>query len=412
MAPPRFDLLPKELIAHVVSFCNATSAINLAQTCKLIQAACDGLVFKEILIASQKDNYTPTPGRPGLDIITINSQALNDPTIWIRYALADEIAWHLSSQDPETSLSNLQDWINFAPELSVVKHPLIYQDCWAKSTTSIHDQKPCELFCYLMALLADTSDAELSGPYLNMIKDSTHFTPGSRTAQAFLQALGSMATTIRQTVRTRLRAWPYNDSARIPYVSPPQAWQIPLRPLNDTYTLPLPFTRKAIDLLGRSTTSFSSWDSWYAQHNHAAWSSDDYLSSGTWTGYYMHFRSPAQSLDPPMTDMRLETVYKEVDSLTWAVESKHVRVENGVDSVGEFTFDGVFTATAEREIKLRGRKQYKHRTTGWEWDCRLTPFGIVGYWGRPGQNSETIRRMGMLWLWKTEWTEEEAGPST
>lgn len=212
-----------------------------------------------------------------------------------------------------------------------------------------------------------------------------------------------MALTLRSGLRTRLAAWPYNNAAVVPHVAPPVAWQIPLRPSNDSYGLPLPFSRKAVELLGRNTSSFGSWDSWYHQHSFALAHS---LTEGLWCGYYAHFGIQAAYLDPPMTEIRFRV--KDGSSISeWdSMEQPSVEIEalNCIDGIDSFNISGTLTVR-DRQTVFMGQKQYQNHPTDWDWNCRLTPFGLVGFWGRVYEEESRVSNYGALWLWKKEWTD-------
>jgi hypothetical protein len=64
---------------------------------------------------------------------------------------------------------------------------------------------------------------------------------------------------------------------------------------------------------------------------------------------------------------------------------------SGIDSVAGFTLEGSVAANGDVQM----RKDYSG--FNWDWRASMTPFGIVGRWGR-GNNPH-----GHFWLWKKEW---------
>ena len=390
MTSIRLDALPKELIAHVACCSDASSVIRLSSTCKAIRAACyDSLVFKHIILASQQHFWTDG----NLDIDAIADQAGNDAATWARYAVADKIASdHSNSESP---LESPQRFVNCLPELFVVKHPFMHAPCWQRSLIKPPDQKANQVFCLAMAILASEQDMPqaFKSLYKTDVRDDN--------VKSFLLALSAMALTLRSGLRIRLAAWPYNNAAIVPHISFPKAGQIPLRPLNDSYGLPLPFSRKAVELLGRSTTSFGGWDSWYHQHNAAFARS---LMEGEWCGYYVRYG--VSSIDPPMTETHFRT--KDGSTLDeWnPTENPFVEIEalNCIDGIDKFDLSGTLSFRG-REIGFVAQKEYQNSSTRWDWDCRLTPFGIVGYWGHRRSEDARLSRYGIVWLWKKEWTD-------
>ena len=395
MASVRLDALPKELIAHIACCSDASSVIRLSSTCTTLRAACyDSLVFKSIVLASQRHFWT----RGDLDISAIADRAGNDAAAWAKYALADEVACDRAVKD--SSLESPQKFIECLPELFVVKHPFMHEQCWHRFLRKPLDQKANQVFCLAMAILA--SDLDMPQVYRGLRMSDDPWMIRDEGSKSFLWALCSMALTLRSGLRTRLAAWPYNNAAVVPHISLPKAWQIPLRPLNDSYGLPLPFSRKAVELLGRTTTSFGSWDSWYHQHNSASARS---LTDGEWCGYYAHFGVQAAWLDPPMTEICFRV--KDGSALSeWnPMEQPFVEVEalNCVDGIDKFDISGTLSFR-DRETVFVGQKVYQNSPTRWDWNCRLTPFGIVGYWGHASAEDGRMSNYGIVWLWKKEWT--------
>lgn len=70
------------------------------------------------------------------------------------------------------------------------------------------------------------------------------------------------------------------------------------------------------------------------------------------------------------------------------------------DGIDRFTLFGTFYEK-DGVIGLAARKQYSNY--GWDWDCRLTPFGLVGFWGKWNRSEQRMLRRGVVWLWKEEW---------
>ena len=398
MTNVKFEALPEELIAHIATCANPSSALNLSQTCRSIRSACyDGLVFKDILITSQYHNWKQS----SLNVKAIASRANNDAATWARYAIADERACDLSQR--ECPLEHPKNFINFLPELFVVGHPFMNGECWNRFLRDRVDQKSNQVFCLALAILAKDDMPQV---FRSLQMENDRYLKRGESMKAFLWTLCTTALLVRLSLKTRLAAWPFNDAARVPYISPPKAHQIPLEPLNDKYAIPAPFSRRAMQLLGSSTSSFSSWDSWYRLHNYEAFQSPEYLTEGTWCGYYVHTVFQSGRLDPPMTDIKFRIL---PDPTTEAPTSDNIQevnmyADNCIDGIDSFSIRATVSAS-DNEILFRARKDYKNRRCSWDWDCRLTPFGIVGHWGNNNEENDRLVRYGMVWLWKKEWTE-------
>jgi hypothetical protein len=111
-----------------------------------------------------------------------------------------------------------------------------------------------------------------------------------------------------------------------------------------------------------------------------------FLVSGEWVGYYNYSKVLAARWDPPMKEIRFTA---DPDAGPFALKA------SGTDNVGGFTLEG----TVNESGKVKLRKTYIGQDIYWVWDASMTPFGIVGTWGR-----ETLP-YGDFWLWKREWSQ-------
>ena len=396
----RFDTLPHELIAHIATFVEALSVLNLGRTCKTIRSACwDSLVFKQILTASQRDCWR----NDSLDLTAIARRAGNDTSIWARYAVADDKAWVLAGVDQP--LASRKQSINFLPELAVVKHPFLKDSCWPTATHGPFDYITSHVFSYTMALLSadEAHISQFHSPnkcqYCN--SSSAKDDPAFLSGKGSLWTLCTIAINLRDALKVRRSAWPFNNNAVVPHVDFPRAAQIPMQPLDDTYSLPLPFAQPGMDILSNPSSS-SSWDNWYRLHTHALFASPDFLTSGTWCGYYT-YTHPNPWLDPPMTGIKFRRTRATSSALTQTVSLEALDCRDGIDEFnvrGRLTWDGDV-------VFLTARKEYKNSDLTWHWHCRLTPFGFVGHWGELPQGDEEsgigLRIHGNMWLWKKKW---------
>lgn len=394
-------LLPRELISLIATFTDPSSILKLSSTCRTLRAACwDPLVLKAMLISSQETGWSSK----SLDIEAISERAGSDATTWAKYCVADE-RLRLLAQDPD-SFESQKTFIAFLPELLVVKHSFVAERNWLDALRYRLDQNPSQIFCIAMTILA--TDDSMPSLTKSLKMEGQWNLRANGDPSGFLWSLCMIALTVRVGVRTRLAAWPFNNAARVPHVDIPTVNQIPLRPIGDQYRIPAPFSRRAIELLGRSITSFSAWDSWYQLHTVALFHDTKQLTDGLWTGYYIHFgNDPLGPLNPPMADIRFEVVAApEGDGAVDVAGGRVWRLQanNCVDGVDGFELSATVLCS-NYGVNITARKRYVHQGHGWDWDCRLTPFGIVGYWGLRNPNLSTLRREGIVWLWKTSWTD-------
>lgn len=411
-----FESLPKELIAHIASFTEPSAVLKLSATCRSIRAACwDPLILRNLLIASQHDywNYD------ALDVDEIASSAGNDVTTWAQYGVADERAKALLKSvpdDPSWALTEItyplqlpKTYISYLPELFVIKHPFMSGQCWETAVLCQRDANPRRIFCLAMTILA--SEENMINVLQNLYRARCDWFPANNNTSAFLWALCNIALWARTKIKQRLAAWPYNDAARVPFIGIPKAVQIPLQPLNDRYKLPTPFSCPPAELFGQLTSSSGAWDRWYRLHNYEAFRSKTYLADGTWCGYYIHFGMANfnNGIEAPMMGIQFEVEEASPEYGPASHERRvlHFHAKDCVDGIDSFSLNGSMTCL-DRDVMLIARKDYQNFNFGWDWDCRLTPFGIVGFWGQwnlLNQDHHSLNRHGLVWLWKKAWTE-------
>lgn len=401
MSTSKLESLPQELIAHIATFVEALSIIHLSRTSKTIRSACyNSLTFKEILQRSQRLNWRHI----SLKLEAIARHAKDDVAIWARYAVADDQAWILAGM--KEPLTSRRRSINFLPELAVVKHPFLKQRCWSTATHGPFDYLASHVFSLAMAVLSadDTTLTNFHDPgdceycYPKPRENDPAFLSG----EGSLWTLCSIAITVRTALKTRRSIWPYNEAANVPYIDCPRADRVPLKPLNEAYGLPVPFSHRAEQLLSRWIPHSGGWDDWYRQHNHALYSSSSFFTSGSWCGYYT-YADAYFPVDPPMTRVCFQ---RERGPSSSPGEGKcRIRADNCVDGAGNFSLRGTLGWDGS-VATLTASKQYRAGQI-WGWDCRLTPFGVVGHWGvpRPGQ----FETHGYVWLWKEEWMSKAGG---
>jgi len=105
-----------------------------------------------------------------------------------------------------------------------------------------------------------------------------------------------------------------------------------------------------------------------------------------WAGYYTAV--DVATRDPPMF-LELRSANSSQDAVP---ECMYFHGE-GHDRAGTFTIDG---ACDTRAGTVSAIKDYEAH--GWEWRGVITPFGMVGTWGRSGWSG------GWWWIWPREWS--------
>ncbi|KJX96391.1 hypothetical protein TI39_contig633g00006 [Zymoseptoria brevis] len=376
MAEPRLDALPKELIACIAGYSNARTVLNLGRTCRRIATACDNsLIFKDVLLNSQREHW---PGSH-LDIDAIATRCGKVVAAWARYAVADQTASEVSRDEhPFRSWERYQAWV---PELLAVNHPLAQWSCWRKRLpTDAGEASTTEVYCLAQAVLEDDESTSRQSERrwsIDLAEHDPNLNPDA-SLRDLLWQFSAMVMKFHKLLKIRRNAWPYNDEAVVPYISLPTMSELRLsRPVNSDRILPLPFSGMH--------------DQWFLEHTRAMVFDPEYFTTGTWCGYYSYsnFFMSSEMLDPPTMGIkfrRVETTSGETQFLG----------SDGFDGEGPFGVDVVVSATSGG-FDIRGQKAYRFGSTRWDWDLKLTPLGLIGYWGTWDR---TFTRKGFLWLWK------------
>ena len=416
MANVRFDTLPAELIAQIAISCNAYSVLQLAATShKIRTASYDVLVFKQIIERSQATHWQ----NDYLDIAAIERRCGKDVAAWAHYALADELTISHKQEVQMNSvavaatrvaeaLNRTRRWPDWAaaaraeghkgilmtwlPELFLVRHPSILDDFfWNESLeTSINERR---VFCLTISVLATKSSPEA---ILELERKLTSPQQQGRLVQGekmtdHLWTLVWTIIQIRNGIKNRLSIWPFDDAARVPHISPPSISGSLLQPFGVNYELPLPFSGK--------------FDEWYQTHIKSM-AAEEYITTGHWQGYYtyfghFHLAASARQFDPPMKNIQFTR--DSLDGLELVAGSAPNRLylvaEDCHDGIDSFTVKGSMMKI-DGDMRFRGTKTYTHGRNYWDWDLRMTPFGLVGFWGRA--RAQGFRRNGSMWLWKVE----------
>ena len=384
----RLDALPREILAHIAICTNARTILRLSRTCRKIRAAChDEQIFRKLLVKAQAGQW----GKKCLDIEAIAERARRDPNIWARYVLADEKAWDLAQE--EHALDTPERFLSWLPELFVVKHPFMHHPCWGCFLDYPPPKTTAQMFCLTLAILANPE--LLPEGHDRRLIATTTYQNDDQTSQGFLWGMCHMILDQRKFLRG-------DTLKQIPPL--PLASQIPLRPLNSTYELPLPFSPAG----GSETTTSkeSGWDSWYLRHSHEMLkASSDNLTSGKWSAQYtdLHTNGPR----PPLAGVKFNItstrdgdgpVQDQIFVLTdsFGLEGIEFQIRGTM-----FHRAGTTSFLASLNHKTESH-EVEHGTTA-HIDMRLTPFGLHGFWGVT--SFDDFERLGYMWFWKEEWTE-------
>jgi hypothetical protein len=163
----------------------------------------------------------------------------------------------------------------------------------------------------------------------------------------------------RKQLRMRQHAWPYNDTAVVPYVSLPTMRELRANvPVNSNKFLPLPYSDHC--------------EQWLADYNRSVVKAPEYFTTGTWRGYYSFsdFFMISNMLDPPMTGIKFRRVETASDEIKLVGE-------NGGDGEGPFNLH-LTLKDSGGEVDLRGDKRYLEAEPRWDWELKLTPLGLIG----------------------------------
>lgn len=393
----KLGALPTELIVLVAEHLDLISILQLSATNKPIHTAIHkSLLFRTVLLTSYKQNWT----KYTLEIEEITRLALTHPSTWHRFAIADYLATSYHSTRSKPTNTSSQTWL---PALHLVQHPCVFYDLANTALPAAQDAMTAAstLFCRIFSVLMIP---KLAPRQTINVRD-----PNGRDANfatySILRALEDLVCNVRAALESRNRIWPYNADAQVPYIELPKNEELPIRSMNDTYSLPLPFANRKDSISSAKHDECSDWNHWFHAHSRAMFESDDLLTNGSWCGYYTYFRqsSLAGHVDPPMKNIAFQIVGKTLASSRSEVSLQAVDAYEGS---GRFKVSGTMSLV-DRAVRFRARKVRAEQT--WYWDCQLTPFGIVGFWGREGMYSDSDDRQGTVWLWKEEWTGGDRG---
>lgn len=375
-----FDQLPTEILRRIGSFSTAETALSLMLCNKTLNIAIhDSFVFRAIILnlnrhSSVTEKYWDISFLP----TTTSVSTL------IQYAIADSKArsWRYLPRlkRNETPYTCTEAHFRWAPHLAALGHPFV-QDLdvtvYITELEALHMTRPqlrAQKYMLHGSLLShfqhvDNFSASTLTP-LDMSDTPDH----DFTTPDHLNLVISLA---RWQAQTRLR-----DSVRLP-------------PSIDR----IPFAKIVIDPITPFTPGLN-FDSRFLK----CLTTREFIEDGEWLGYYS-FNTTLRhqpGFDPPMERIRFRVTDSATSIITLEdgsepipgqVSAWHVS-STGVDNVGDFHLEGQIHADGRVMLSKRYDQGF-----GWGWEAKMTPFGIMGFWG-----PEEGARYGYVWLWKKEWS--------
>lgn len=400
------DVLPAEIIKRITSFAPCESVINLLKVNRRLHGICtDTFVFKAILENGNMKPcawYTDACFLPPMNVSLLPGTSLSD---WMRLALADSRArdWFHSRGVNGTDYDDMKEWL---PQMLALDHPLIAKQPNVNHPVPLLKQALLDAqlsnrldyylvdilsFFSLVTILKAASEIEGSEdpdlPPLNLFAHPYVSTKHLRETMAELRDLNTygflapratydspvpMAPSYLPSVFACALVVHFHRSVGSETILPPSPGKMPLWTLMG---LSMPYS--GVHSLGdghlKTMTSAS------------------FLQDGEWVGYYSTglVVDNRARFDPPMQDIRFRAIPEASD-----IFPDHVELEaDGFDNVGTFSLSGFVHENGTASFV----KTYSAGHS-WEWDAWMTPFGIIGAWGR---NS---RSFGNFWIWKKDWS--------
>ncbi|GAB7364380.1 hypothetical protein MBLNU230_g4923t1 [Neophaeotheca triangularis] len=390
------DDLPSEIIALIAAETDADTILALAATNKFIRAASyDALVLRSMLSTTSARLF-----RTGaVDVDHIAAIAGSDPAVWARYAKAlgpiEEVSKDLS---PERYWQMLREYM---AELLVVNFPLEVDRSWFSNICQVREQPLCRLLSLGMMLLSS-----------NDVEKETRFqiawNGGQPRCASYVETLWDLCFAISSLKWSLEKQGTHSETV---IVKPLKAGQVRLRARDGSIQPPIPFSRLLSDPL--SATS-DAWESWFYKLTQINMSPES-LSESKWSGCvippYETNGASHMALDPiTITPITGDShVQQGPNGKIYPFRIENPQMTNG-DGSGEktawaeYSDVGICTGIVFR-IHLASYPEY----TETHWSCRVTPFGIVGTYGRP-QPASFLRyhsySRAKIWLWRKDWQGE------
>ncbi|KAL9059267.1 MAG: hypothetical protein Q9162_001304 [Coniocarpon cinnabarinum] len=270
-----------------------------------------------------------------LNLDVIERTAGEEPSTWAKFALANEHAnqFH-GGQEWDLKAGRIQKVLRWAPHTVLYGHPFITSPWLAEHLNEAMTGEPIETeraFLFASCMMSITHDGlqPFRGKHID---EATWINDACK--------IGNNMAKLYRAIAFRLFRFGSQDDT--------------IAPLNR-----------------------SNWHDKYLE----SLDLPEYLTSGTWVGYYSHHGT--RFLDPPMTGVKFRR----------SMADNRIIFANGIDRVGSFQLN---------EINWQGTSLDMVKDYGpftWRWQCKVTPFGIFGTW----HSGASLRVNGSIWLWKEEW---------
>lgn len=375
------DSFPPEIIQRVASFSSCESVLALIKVNRYLHQTCyDNAVFRTVIrngngygIVKAWDcdlisDSTSTSDLARLALADSHARAWLaniEPSLDKGQQISDEKQSKKQHQSVQFEDDMMWDPIlKWAPQLVALNHPFTTEEDHLKEIVDkfqnmriFYFRDPATIsFCITSIVLYHCTAALQHGS-----------SAGPKLLEYLRQQLGSETSAF--TLPTNLIcSLLVNAHMVLREISLPSPYKIPFR---DLLHVPIPFSTKGF-------TGFS---------HLSVMTSTSFLESGEWVGYYSYRMNTTRTRwDPPMKGIRFTA---DPDVGPFALKA------SGTDNVGAFTLEGTVDDHGEVEM----RKSYNSQGFFWDWNASMTPFGIVGTWGR-GRNPH-----GHFWLWKREWSQ-------
>jgi hypothetical protein len=387
----KLDSLPTELVQRIAIFSSCEDVLALLKVNRRLYEACSHhSVFRAILENGQSQQVED----PWDLTFLVGNMSASD---WARFALADARAWSwLESQKslfPEFDLDRYdksqkalealhRELAHWAPQLAALHHPFFDKiEMYGLAHHLLYaffehakDMKTIE-FCVQVAVLhrglaarrnPDESTCQIICNEIHGVQSDLRMREGP--------VIPSQITLVHVCSNCSLAD--YSRTLTQPILPPSRI------PFQSFMHLPIPFSKPPLNNLQSSYLP--------------TMTSKSFLEDGEWVGYYT---VPSTPLNPARFDTPVHGIkfVTRPDPLGDAFKIKG----SGKDSHGDFELVGLIAFNGKVELRKSIRTDYRNPPQGWH--GQMTPFGIVGHWGRFHRNG------GELWLFKKEWMDGPLG---
>jgi hypothetical protein len=387
------DAIPAEIIKRIASFAPCEAVINLLKVNRRLHRICsDTFVFKAIL---ENGNMKPCAWHTGdsflppMDVSLLPGKSLSD---WKRLALADTRArdWFHSRGMNGTNYDDMKEWL---PQMLALDHPLIAKQLEINHLVPLLKQG-------LLGSQEHNHHNHLDGYMIETLAFFAMVTILKQTSEinheSNLNSYGHEYSVERSISQALGELRQLNTSG---FLSPMASFYLPSV---FACALVLDCETKAVNILPPSPGKMPLWTlmglpmPFSAVHSLddgflKTMTSTSFLQDGEWVGYYSTGLVLGERVrfDPPMQGIRFRAIPEASH-----IFPDHVELQaDGLDNVGRFSLSGF----VQEDGTASFIKTYAAGFS-WEWDAQMTPFGIIGAWGR---NS---REFGNFWIWKKEWS--------